>query len=152
MMLVSQEAINKCVVVIQQDTMCMSINQDILIVLSSMELFPCTHFSGLNSSLNFPPTLTEFPMPLHALHNLNLRRSGHVNKIHPSAYKNSVRGEAIYYLYLEVKGQMRLGVKLGYKRRVRGKQEQYRSKKSENDLSSEDEMLTEQPRSRRQRT
>ena len=27
---------------------------------------------------------------------------------HPSAYKNSVRGEAIYYLYLEVKGQMRL--------------------------------------------
>ena len=23
---------------------------------------------------------------------------------HPSAYKNSVRGQAIYYLYLEVKG------------------------------------------------
>ena len=43
---------------------------------------------------------------------------------HPSAYKNSVRGEAIYYLYLEVKGHMRLfftGVKLGYKRRVKGK-------------------------------
>ena len=27
---------------------------------------------------------------------------------HPSDYKNSVRGEAIYYLYLEVKGHMRL--------------------------------------------
>ena len=47
-----------------------------------------------------------------------------------------MRGEAIYYLYLEVKGHMRLFLQVcnwDIKEESRGKQEQHRSKKSENE-------------------
>ena len=62
-----------------------------------------------------------------------------------------MRGEAIYYLYLEVKGQIRLFLQVrnwDIKEESRGKQEQYRSKKSENEekngfnLSMDVRMLT----------
>ena len=63
----------------------MAISKSQMTVKSTCELFQC---KGRNSLWNFP------------------RKQNVVS--HPSAYKNSVRGEAIYYLYLEVKGQMRL--------------------------------------------
>ena len=64
-----------------------------------------------------------------------IRNLGHVNKINCfSSFCLQKFGEGGGYLYLEVKGHMRLFtcVKLGYKKESRGKQEQHRSKKSEN--------------------